>query len=1147
MMNAVVADGSPTPERLNMPGTSGHVMTEMEREESARPSVDSALGSSKRSRPNPDPIFPAVPADEGVILYNIFTGPLSKARRLIEKAGRRQMSIDKIIIGQRNGVCSTRIDVDVNVTNLVSTDISPELSDKCTAEVQNMKKKIESLMIEYLAKDIEDLNMKMRALYDETIQKIQLYVPSPGAPVNGLVVATRLKTNEQFVKEITRHSENSATLVAKHREKFEAEGPVYPPGRLPRFERPDKSSRSNTPSQDRTPESRPSTPATSRTSNWSRAGTPCRTNVGTEETPAQQLPPSLISELFERLQRVELNMMGRPAGGGGSPGSYTPATAAPIQSAAIQSARNNAVWTASTATNAATLPWQTAESTPGAWTRGLQPLSTTTLSNTRTTTSATASAKVWATLGSTPSQQLQDACRATILVPTVPATTAEPSESITARNTTTNGFTTPASWLATSKPAEWRAAMGSRTTNTRRVSFAKSKPETKVFEALGAPILLSQRWKRSRKRHRSSTTCWRKITRESSSWERTFAGIVNLGVIDVCEVSKLSPDEKMVLALGVNFIPIPPDISNAEIQHDMQDYSRRIRLRKQFRHSQESSDGELFLRVPNPTFQPRPAGRLLEDYIKKAEQRLLDMLLSFPEVSHSNDARLEKCIQNLVTRRDLVFKSADKDRVVVVMDHWAYEEEALRQLNDVTSYQRVYEIPSAETIFQPLIDSAPFILVRGGAPTQLGKFILRGHPMVGGNNVAGAAKFYLRMKVHKPGPLKGRPIAASVNSITYNASKYLDRRLSEIGGTTITRAKGGTDVILDLENQIFPENSVLLAFDVDNLYPSITIDGALNALAIRLRIRCQQGSVTLEESKTLIAIARWILENNFLEFGALFWKQTRGLAMGTPVAVTLANIFLEDLELRVPGKCMQLVGQACKPLFYRRFIDDGLAIFASIHEANGFVKAYNSMCEGIHITEEISETTAVFLDFTVFKGKQFHQKGVLDIKLYQKPSNKYMYLPFSSYHARVIYKSFIIAEVERYRIRSTHEEDFNGSKKALQDRLLARGYPKEWLHEILASTRHDRDRALNNLRQKRACTSQGRKKEIPLVFKTFFTPRHPLLNLGACLKLTDELQMEPDVVQIFGNQLRPVICYKRPKNLRDRLVRATHILSREVP
>ena len=41
-----------------------------------------------------------------------------------------------------------------------------------------------------------------------------------------------------------------------------------------------------------------------------------------------------------------------------------------------------------------------------------------------------------------------------------------------------------------------------------------------------------------------------------------------------------------------------------------------------------------------------------------------------------------------------------------------------------------------------------------------------------------------------------------------------------------------------------------------------------------------------------------------------------------------------------------------------------------------------------------------YMDLYIFKGNNFLDTGILSIKVYQKPANRYMYIPYKNAHTR---------------------------------------------------------------------------------------------------------------------------------------------------
>ena len=108
--------------------------------------------------------------------------------------------------------------------------------------------------------------------------------------------------------------------------------------------------------------------------------------------------------------------------------------------------------------------------------------------------------------------------------------------------------------------------------------------------------------------------------------------------------------------------------------------------------------------------------------------------------------------------------------------------------------------------------------------------------------------------------------------------------------------------------------------------------------------------------------------------------------MGTPFAVTIANAFMYYHK-------KDIIEQYSNYLFlYRRFIDDILAIWAGSKDTLlEFLEALNSKSDRIKLTHCISDSSISFLDLFLFRDAS---SSVLQFSTFQKPLNKYLYIPF---------------------------------------------------------------------------------------------------------------------------------------------------------
>jgi hypothetical protein len=384
------------------------------------------------------------------------------------------------------------------------------------------------------------------------------------------------------------------------------------------------------------------------------------------------------------------------------------------------------------------------------------------------------------------------------------------------------------------------------------------------------------------------------------------------------------------------------------------------------------------------------------------------------------------------------------------------------------------------------------------------------------------------MKVHKT-PITGRPIVSSINSITYFASKYIDHVLQPMLKYISSNVQSSQQVIAELEiTNHFTDDCVLLCADIDSLYPNIPITEGLKFFKQSLEFHKANHPHEFRNLNIdfIHDLMEWVLKNNFFTFGSLYYKQLNGTAMGTPAAVVFACLFLDQVEREVLKK------RNFTPLYFKRFIDDIFGVFKSREEAKEYISIFNSILPTIHCSSyTISDKEGIFLDLTIFKGTRFVSKQLFDVKVYQKPQNKYLYLPPNSFHPKAVFTSFISAELDRYRTYCNNDDDYEHICKLFSTRLIARGYKEEFLQPIFNKPR-DRVELIGKLlgRYIWNVRSSNNKKELPILFKAVHTPQSKHLNISRCLKLTKDITTEPRAERFFKHR-SPIKCFSNPPAL----------------
>ena len=304
------------------------------------------------------------------------------------------------------------------------------------------------------------------------------------------------------------------------------------------------------------------------------------------------------------------------------------------------------------------------------------------------------------------------------------------------------------------------------------------------------------------------------------------------------------------------------------------------------------------------------------------------------------------------------------------------------------------------------------------------------------------------------------------------------------------------------------DDTVLLSTaDVESLYTSIPIRDALEAVGERLRA-CGVDETFL---RITLQATEHVLRLNYFEFNGNVYKQVKGLAMGTPLAPPVANLFLASKEAR-------LMREVSPPLLYARFLDDILVVqkLSGAEPEHLLWDGLHTMHQNIKLTREGSPCMVDFLDLQIYRdGKRLLHR------VHQKALNKYLYISPRSCHPRHVIEGFVRTELIRYARNCSTELDFNRICHAFSNRLRERGFHPTFLKHLFASVDF------------KHCGIQ-RAREAPMVFKALFMGR--IANHALSRTIKEWYDATPaDFKKIVP---KPVMCHLNGQNIYKKLVRA---------
>ena len=389
------------------------------------------------------------------------------------------------------------------------------------------------------------------------------------------------------------------------------------------------------------------------------------------------------------------------------------------------------------------------------------------------------------------------------------------------------------------------------------------------------------------------------------------------------------------------------------------------------------------------------------------------------------------------------------------------------------------------------------------------------------------AELYLLNKIHSDPPTKARPIISANGCPVERISEYVDFFLQPFVSEQHTYIKETSDFIRKVELITVPNNALIITLDYESMYTNIIHEEAVNAVRNTLSKTDRHSYVkgikrpSIESFCKLVDLA--VKCNNFRFNGENFYQCMR-VAMGHKASPAICDIVIYCLEERILAK-------AGSNMFkWLRFRDDVFALYVGREaDARRFLDEANQMHPTLKFKFEISKETGTFLDTTVFKGKRFRSENILDFKIYTKPSEKFQYIHRQSAHPKAVFKGLIKGELTRFVRTSTNREDYLNRAALFKEKVLLRGYSSHEFEQAFSQVDHKLRKTYLLEKEKKNV------KDTPLVFTTTYNPH--LRGYYTALARSWKYIEESDILKkVFPR--KPILAFRRSKNLRDTLVKA---------
>ena len=395
-----------------------------------------------------------------------------------------------------------------------------------------------------------------------------------------------------------------------------------------------------------------------------------------------------------------------------------------------------------------------------------------------------------------------------------------------------------------------------------------------------------------------------------------------------------------------------------------------------------------------------------------------------------------RALTKLRKDKNIVVLKPDKGNGVVVMDKTSYLEKMDAIISDNTKFEKQDQVDIYELSIK-LEDRLTRILRKLRLSKAIDQETYK--QLVPSGSRPGI--LYGLPKTHKAA-VPMRPILSAIGTFNYGLAKYIVKLLAPFTASEYCVINS-----FDFAKEIsqFPNaNSYIMAsFDVTSLFTNIpldeTIEICLRNMYDKQDPRSPATPPTLDRNSMKCLLELAAKESYFLFDGRLY-KQLDGVAMGSPLGPSFANIFMSYYESLWLSQCPS----EFKPVLYRRYVDDTFLLFRSPQHIDSFLDYLNGRHPNIKFTSERESNNQIsFLDILISRAD-----GSFSTSTYRKPTYTGLYTLFSSFVPSKFKYNIVFVLFQRAARIASSLTSMHLDFSKLTHTLLRNGYPHTLIQSI---------------------------------------------------------------------------------------------------
>ena len=187
-----------------------------------------------------------------------------------------------------------------------------------------------------------------------------------------------------------------------------------------------------------------------------------------------------------------------------------------------------------------------------------------------------------------------------------------------------------------------------------------------------------------------------------------------------------------------------------------------------------------------------------------------------------------------------------------------------------------------------------------------------------------------------------RPIISNIRTDTYEIAKYLDQILKPQGQSQYS-IKSSKWLIKTLKKQMIPPGYQMVSFEVVSLFTNVPLEETVNIRIKRIYDKNEiKTNIPKQEMKELLYLCT---KNAHLTLNSKKYVQVFGVAMGSPLGLVLANMFMVEFEqIIIPTLSYHYLhyhDPTLSILLWKRYVNDTIC-FVNSNRISHVLESLNS-------------------------------------------------------------------------------------------------------------------------------------------------------------------------------------------------------------